>query len=488
MVKNKVFLYNGISSAYADTDFSPSFSLMALSAFLKQKNYKVTLLLNRFSNNKLRLLLKNCLGVAFSVYTGNGILYSLNMAKRIKEIYPHMPIIWGGYHPTLEPEQTIKHKLIDYVIRGQGEFTLAEVLFFLNDKHKNKLESIDGLTYKMKGNILHNKPRKIMDINKLSRYDYGLYNHVYKKHSSIGYLTSRGCPFNCKFCCSAAFNSTGGARYMQYSMERIVKDIKALIRNYKPAAIDFLDDNFFVNQKRIRSFVKAYKDNSFNFNWTAYARCDTFSGFDDKLVDDLQKINLVKIFFGVESGSQRILDMVDKRITIRQVLKSVDKIGKLNILSDFTFINGFPQEKWSDVIKSLKLRNKIVSILPKASVRFFTFVPLPGTEMLKKCQRLGYQKPKKLTGWTFFEYHSFIGSWLKPVYQRLVTNISWAAFFDTFEEKSQNILIKILFKILKIDAKLRFKLYFFSLAPEFQIINKIYRLKLKKNKVFKVVT
>jgi len=478
-MKNKVLLYHGISTAYADTDRSPSFSLMALSAYLKKKNYQVGLLLNKYSDQQLKLNLKNCLAVGFSVYTGNGILSSLNMARRIRKINPKIPLIWGGYHPTLEPEQTIKSKYIDFVIRGQGETTLEQLLDYFKNKQKS-LKQIKGLTYKINQKIYHNQPAKPIDINHLPRLDYRLYHHVYHQSQSVGMITSRGCPFNCKFCCSAAFNRSEGLRYFQLSIDRIIGDIKYLLKQYSPDSIEFLDDNFFTSKKRVELFVKAYLENKFTFSWTAYARCDTFSRFDDILVKNLKKINLKKVFFGVESGSAKILTMVDKKITIGQVLASVRKISRQQILGDFTFINGFPKERKADVLKSLRLRKKIKSILPQATVRFFTYVPLPATETLKDCLSLGYQKPDKLTGWAWHEYHSFAGPWLKPAHKRLVNNIAWLALFDTIDLSLVDFLTRIIFKLLQIDSRFRFKTNFFNFMFEFETINKIYRRKLAK--------
>jgi len=477
-MKKTVLLYNAIQTAYANPDNSPSFSLMALSAYLKQKGYEVELLLNSFSDSHLKRILEDCLAVGFSLYTG-GTRDAFEMASRIKSLCPEIPLIWGGYHPTLEPEQCLENIYVDYVIRGQGEHALEELLNYFEDPARNRLEFIGGLSYKKNSEIFHNETRKSSNINDFPSFDYSLYGHVFENVSEATYIASRGCPFSCKFCCSSSFNRNNGMKFYQLTLDRVFSDLEFLISKYKLKKINFFDDNFFIDPKRIRKFIDGYKKRNFKFQWTAYGRCQFFANIEDELAKELKEIGLERVYFGVESGSQRILNMINKQMKVEDVLLALKKIDKHGILGDFTFINGFPNEKVADVFRSLGLRNRIKEISPKSSVRFFVFTPLPGTEMLETCVDFGYKKPEKIAEWQSYEYHSFSAPWLSRGYRSFVNSISWAAQFCEIDPKSGgNALSKFILNFLAKDAEFRFRHKIFFLSPEFGIINSLYRKKL----------
>jgi anaerobic magnesium-protoporphyrin IX monomethyl ester cyclase len=307
--KNKILLYNAIQINFSDS--IPSFSLMALSAYLKEKGYEVELLLNRYSDAELKNALDECLAIGFSLYTG-GSHNAFKMASRIRKFAPDIPLVWGGYHPTLEAQQCLKNKYIDYVIRGQGEITFEELLNYFKDPNNHSLLSIKGLSFKENGKIFHNETRESSDINEFPRFDYSLYDRIFKNVSSVNYLASRGCPFSCKFCCSTNFNRNHGMKFYQLPLDRVMSDLEFLVSYYNPTQIDFFDDNFFVSRERILQFIQEYKKRGFKFKWTAFGRCSFFSKADEELMRGLKEIGLRIIFFGVESGSKRILKMINK--------------------------------------------------------------------------------------------------------------------------------------------------------------------------------
>lgn len=478
MQKNKILLYNGIPTALVSSDDIPSLSLMAISAFLKEKGYRVELVFDRDSPGQLKKKLSNCLCVGFSVYSGNGINRSLKLAAKIRTIDDKIPLVWGGYHPTLETKQTMENILVDFVIRGQGEIVLLNLLRYFQNPKKNNLRTIKGLSYKQGRSIINNPPSEFVDINKLPPLDFSLYDFVYKSREYIEYVGSRGCPYNCEFCCSSVLSKTKGMKFSQLNIDKILSDLRYIDSHYHPRLVEFLDDNFLFNEERIKEFIDGYKKNGFTFNWTAFCRCDLLAGIDEKILTEMKKINLERIFFGVESGSPEILKQINKKIVVEDVLPSLKKITKYGILADFTFINGFPGEKMSDVIKSIDLRNKLKSISPQSTVRFFVLNPYPGTKTMERCISIGYKKPIKLEDWADFEYHSFKPGWLPKEYADFISTISWASLFDTLTKgtyQGRRFWQRIIFELLKIDSRLRFKYKFFSFAPEFRIVDRYYR-------------
>lgn len=476
--KNKILLYNAIQIGYADPDGSPSYALMALSAFLKQKGYQAELLFNRYSDEELRAALKDCLAVGFSLFTG-GSKNAFKIAARIKKIAPEIPLIWGGYHPTLEAEQCLKNKWIEYVVRGQGELVFEELLEYFKNPSGKKLSGIKGVSFKRDGKIYHNELRASVDINNFPRLDYDLYNHIFNGAKEIAYITSRGCPFACKFCCSSNFNRNHGMKFYQLSLDRILSDLEFLIIRYHPEKINFMDDNFFIDQSKIDQFARGYKKRGFKFKWTAFGRCDFFVKVADELAQRLKEIGLEKVFFGVESGSERILKKINKKIMVSEVLLTVAKIKEHGILGDYTFINGFPGERKSDVYASIRLRTLIKKISPESCVRFFVYTPLPGTETLEECVSLGYKKPERLEDWESYEFHSFRAPWLSKQYQDFVNNISWASWLGEIDPKVFfNPFVRFAYWLMAKDAQISFKYKLFGFAPEFKLINYLYRRKL----------
>lgn len=480
--KKKVLLYNGVQTAFASSDYSPSFSLMALSAYLKEKGYQVELLRNDFTDEELKNALDGCLAIGISLYSG-GSKDTFRMVDRVRQLDPDVLIVWGGYHPTLEAQQSLKNPRVKYVIRGQGERVFEELLDYFQNPDSHSLESIKGLSYRVNDyKIQHNEVRPASNINEYPSFDYGLYDHVFKTAPAITYIASRGCPFACKFCCSANFNRNHGMKYYELTLDRVFSDLDFLVEKYNPKEINFLDDNFFINPQRIKDFIHRFREKKYKFRWTAFGRCQFFANAEEEMVKDLGEIGLYRVYFGVESGSQRILDMVNKMMKVEDVTKALKKINRNGILGDFTFINGFPYEEKSDVLKSLDLWNRIKTISPKSSIRFFCFTPLPGTEMLDKAVELGYKKPGKLKDWESYEYHSFRAPWLSRSYQNFVNNIAWGAMFLESEAPvGSGLLTRLIFKFLSKDADFRFRHRFFRLAPELRLINFLYRKKLSGN-------
>jgi len=480
-MSNKILFYNGASVTFADMDDHPCISLMALSAFLKPLGYESDVLKDRHTEAELREKLQGCLAVGFSVYTGNGILRSLHMASRIRQINKDIPLVWGGYHPTLEPDQVLHSESVDYVIRGEGEYPLAELLDCLRRGVLDGVDKIAGLSFKRDGQLCHNPPRPHSDLNDFPMTDYLLYDDYLKRHKTIPFISTRGCPFDCRFCCSSAFNHLLGKRFRQLSVENIIRDVDFLVKRYAPEVIEFIDDNFLSNRELIVRFVEAYRQRGYSFRWCARARCDFFLRLDDEIVKSLHDIGLIKIDFGVESGSQRILDLVRKRSDVGKVLQAVKRSASFGLWNYCTFMNGIPGETLEEVRMSVDLRNEIMKASPNSQVEFFVFTPLPGTELLEDCQKLGFSLPERLEDYAGYHFHHFQAPWLSAKHQRVATAISWASFFDIFRGDLCKWYIRIPSRILKYVARWRFKHNAFGFAPEFLIANAFYAAKALKH-------
>jgi len=190
------------------------------------------------------LIKNNPLFVGLSVMTGVQTEHSAEMSKRIKN-RSNIPIVWGGIHPSLLPEQCLKEDYIDYVIIGEGEETIIE--FVNNIKEKQNLNNILGLGYKKDGRIIINPRRPLIEDLDQYRLNFKLLDlekYIFKldKYQRvIAYKTSRGCPYNCAFCYNHQFNQNC---WRAWSIESVLDDINFLKREYKIEAVKFYDDNF----------------------------------------------------------------------------------------------------------------------------------------------------------------------------------------------------------------------------------------------------
>ncbi len=308
-MRNKILFYCGMPVGLASADAFPSMALMALSAYVKQKGFEAELLLNRHSDEEIGKMLANTLAVGFSVYTGNGIDHSLRMARKIRALDPAITLVWGGYHPSLEPDRTLSNPFVDYVVRGEGEETLAELLMFLQKRGPDSADKITGLSHKAGDKNIHNPGRGPLKMDELPPYDYDLYAHSIRKNQSnevVEYISSRGCPFNCKFCANAAFTREQGG-YRTFSNERIISDIQRIVTDYQPKQIYIWDDTFFFKKERLACFLDEYKKRNFSFKWFVQARADFVASADDSLLRQLKETNIARVLLGIESGSPRML-------------------------------------------------------------------------------------------------------------------------------------------------------------------------------------
>ncbi len=472
----KVLLVNAIGSVFGNTDESPSVALMALSAALKAAGYETGLVFSNWSEAELAAHLQDTVAVGFSVLTGNGITQALSMAGRIKAIRQDMPIIWGGHHPTLKAEQTLKHPLVDFIVRGEGEITLVELLRALEAGANNDtFAGIAGLSFKQGCESCHNPNRQASDINAIPLPDLSLYEKTFRSSREIPYISSRGCPFDCRFCCNAAFNRQHGLRFRQSSISRVLDDLESISRQYDPKMIFMWDDLFLATPSRVASFVEGYRRKNFQFGWQAFGRCDIFSRLSESTVRDLQSVNLKRVFFGVESGSPDILERIRKRQKVDDVLAAAKKLQSFEIGADFTFMNGFPGETRQDVRANLRLRQDLKRILPECSIRFFVYTPLPGTEMLEDCEHLGYHPPETLEEWATYEYHAFDSPWLDRGHRRFIQNIAYATLLDSLDTAGWKWSFRhVSTRVAQQMSRLRLKHGMLSCAPELWALWKLH--------------
>lgn len=350
--------------------------------------------------------------------TGFQISTMLKAAKLVKEANPNILLACGGCHPTLLPEQTLTHPLVDVVVIGQGQRTFSELVGAVAEGRG--LESIPGLGFKRDGRMIFTAPRAREDLNLFPPIPYHLlpnFEEYLVKTSfaerTLYYLTSEGCTGNCKFCGEEALYHR---RWRSLRVERIINDIVTLKEKYHFDGVTISDSNFYVNEKRVIEFCEMLKPLKLTWGGTS-GRPDQLRKYQDSTFALMRESGLQDIFLGVESGSDDTLALMSKGATVQDTLEVLPRLHKYGIRVQCSFIIGVPGV---DVEKDFRSTLQFINRLRKTGLvsqfHLFAYTPLPGTHFLPEAEKLGYRLPDSLEGWTQYEFHAHTAPWIPKKY------------------------------------------------------------------------
>ncbi len=307
---------------------------------------------------------------------------SLEIAKTIKELLPKVTIIVGGPQPTLEPESVIKNNNIDFIIRGEGELAFHA---FLESFQSGDFSKVPGLAYKVNGQISHNENVvPIMDLDELPIFPYDLFSQEKRYHLGK-YISSRGCPYRCKFCGSRYIS---GKRYRVHSPERVAEDLGIIVKKYGENYVMIYDDNFNISRDRTLRICELILSKGLKFKWLCQMRSDALSQNDAEsleLLKIMRKAGCDAIGIGFETGSARLLKEVGKDETIENHIKAIELIKKAKIYVRGQFIIALPTETKKETMETIQFANKH----KLNAATFNTFVPFPGTQYYEELKNEG---------------------------------------------------------------------------------------------------
>jgi len=300
------------------------------------------------------------------------IYEAYKVAETAKKVREDCTVILGGPHATFMPRQTMEEcEYIDIIVRGEGEETTRELIE--NIEKGVPLNKVMEITFRKENGIIDTEPRpfikNIDDIPFPSRDLLPM--HLYKfngvKYTTM--LTSRGCPFGCSFCSSSRLF---GGYWRGRSPENVLEEIKTVYGEYGIRNIEFMDDTFTLDQKRAEKICDGIIEQGWDISWGASSRVDTLS---KELAEKMKKAGCWIIFLGIESGSQKILDTIGKRITLEQAKKAVEILKDAGIQVLGSFIIGFMQ----DTKETIKETIKFAKSLNLDYAEFSILTPYPGT-------------------------------------------------------------------------------------------------------------
>ena len=308
--------------------------------------------------------------VGFSVLI-NTAKTAPQIAKRIKLQNPNIKIVFGSHHSTFNAQRILqKYPFVDIVVRGEGEYANLEVAKCY-EKQKD-LNKVKGITFRKNNRIVTNIDRtlnkKIDDLpfpdRKISNFEYDLKVAGLKINTSkvTTIISSRGCPFNCRFCGIRKF--TKGV-WRPRSVENVIAELQYLQSEGYEQFL-FVDDNFTLDSKRVLRLCERIKKEGMDIEWFCDSRVDNVSL---NMFKKMEKMGCKSLLFGIESANQRILDYYRKGITPDQARKAVTKARKANIdLIVGSFIVGALDETYDEVINTLNFANRIDLDVPEVNI------------------------------------------------------------------------------------------------------------------------
>ena len=364
--------------------FQPPIGLCYIAAVLEKKGYEPFIIDLLNENKSIEDLQKDierinpdliAISCCYSILQDS----TENLIRFVKNKNKDIPILLGGAHTFLNYKGLMdKILVLDFLIRGEGEYSTVELLESLEGK--KKLKDIKGLVYRSKGKIIINEPNEwIKNLDELPLPAFHLlkgfpnsYDLAFRyKRKPIGMvISSRGCPHDCVFC-----DRVFGKKYRAYSPEKLIELVKQLVNEYNIKEIFFGDDNFMVDHQRVRKFCELLKRERINISWSCQARIDTLYYHPD-LLNIVKRAGCWYISLGLESGNKEVLKYIKKGIDFKQVKEVIKNCSKNNIFTKGYFIIGLPV----DTEETVKDTINFAKSLHLNSVQFSLAVPYPGTE------------------------------------------------------------------------------------------------------------
>lgn len=407
----------------------PRLGSILLATILKNKGYNTKVFIEDIAKlgRKSWKILKNADIICISSITDTA-LRAFQIAERFKEL--GIPVVMGGPHSTFLPNESLQHA--DYVVRGEGEKTIVELIE--NLKNEKSLDSILGLSFRDNcGCTYHNPDRALLnedEHNNLPIPDFALvYNWDY---SLVPVSTSRGCPFACKFC---SVIQMFGREYRYKKIDKVVEEIHSAIL-YRPGHVFFIDDNFAANKGRTKELLRAMIAAGIHkkIRWSAQVRTDIAR--DPELVALMAEAGCFAVYIGFESINPETLKLYGKGQTVKDIENSIHLIQKYGINIHGMFVLGADTDTVDDIRKTKKFAVR----LKIDSIQFMNLTPLPGTPVFQEMREKGRLLH---TSWNKYDAHHAVFEPMQMSARKLHFHTLWETFkFYGISYVARNILKK----------------------------------------------
>ena len=419
----------------ADAVSIPPYALLYIGTQLKKAGYDVSLYHGNNVQEALALITNDEVFVGISAFTGYPVKEACEFAKGVKRLDPDIPVVLGGYHASMLPDQVMADSFFDFAVIGEGEETAVELAHRLCSP-KPSFAGILGLTWRDEsGKVVMNERRpfpKTIDFE----IDWSLVD-VKRYAPTIAHLgsrklffvfSSRGCPYSCSFCAGSYLYQR---RYRKASAAFVVNQYRPIIEQNGVEYVEYLDDNFFVDLNWTEQVTKGI-----GVPYRSLIRADRI---DDEVCDLLLRTRCRALFIGLESGSEDVrMRIMNKRITndqIRSALKKLyDRCPEINVAA--MFITGIPGETYAQYRETCAFALELTKIHPRLLPQANVYAPYPYCQSYVDAVQAGWITPKRTEDWIL---DSKQGDQLQPV---------WLSWYDANLKKKLD-MTAVMFLLLR---------------------------------------
>jgi radical SAM superfamily enzyme YgiQ (UPF0313 family) len=397
-MKDKVVL---LYPSYDGPPLGPPLSLLSLASPLLEAGLRVRVVDGAIEplEKVLEQEIPDALCIGISFLTGSMIRGAIALSQLARRLQPGVPVIFGGWHSSLLPEETLRSGQTDIVVRGQGEQTLLELALRLREGKATG--SISGTSFFEGEKTVHNPDRRPENINKFPTPAFSLADFdAYEKRTGrrkLPFASSLGCPYACNYCTDQVFYER---KFNAYSVSRVVGEVTELVVRHRLQEVAFLDSNFPVNVRRAVDIARGFLDSKIRFSWTFQASTDLLCRMTDDEVYLLGESGVTHMGFGTESASESVLEAMNKKHQrIDDMFETARKSEKAGIRVTFNLILGYPGETEADRLETFRVMSEIFARHSNVTFSPNIFTPYPGIPIWSQLKALGVREPQSLEEW-----------------------------------------------------------------------------------------
>ncbi len=426
-----------------------------------------------------------------TVMPGPQLRQAIPFTRRIREEFPDIVNIWGGYFASNQYQVVMQCGYVDFVIYGPGDNAFPALLDAL--EHKSPYEFIPNLIWKTpEGAVIKNSKETLLDQDALPQLPYDFLDRFYPMERylsrtflgrrTLAYHSSMGCPFKCSFCAVVPIYE---ARWRGKSAENIYRDIRYVKEKWGADSVEFHDNNFFVSEKRIREFSQMMLPE--NMLWWGEGRIDTVDQFSDDTLALMRRAGCRMIFFGAETGNDALLKQMDKggKQSGEQIRRFAARMKQFDIIPEYSFVLGMPGESpeavWAQIEEDIAFIQSVKAINPDTEIIIYVYSPVPteGSELYERITRAGFSFPQTLEDWLSPQWESFdlrrnpLTPWLTPAMVNHIKNFE-TVLNARFPTVSDTKLTRLQRRVMHNLAGIRYRLQFFHYPYELKVLQKFW--------------
>ena len=383
--------------------------------------------------------------LALTVMPGPQLEQAVPLCQKLKQQYPHLTIIWGGYFPTQHWDVALRSDFVDYCLRGHSEFSFLQLLDYLHEGQMMNSEgrgakSVDtillpsplnsrpspatilGLAYRNEnGDAVANALAPIPQPNRLPPWNFDQVDvpryirPTFLGSRTLGYHSSYGCPFFCNFC--AVVNMVNG-RWLPQTADSVAHITHMYHNKWGVNAIEFYDNNFFTHETRVANFSEQIMN--LGISWWGEGRIDTMQKYSHRTWELMRDAGLKMVFMGAESGSLETLKRMDKggQMTPDKTLEMARLMKQYDIVPEFSFVMGNPPDPEEDARQTIEFIRQVKQVNPATEIIMYLYTPVPlAGDLYDNAQADGFAFPQTLEEWVSPEWLNFS--------QRRSTTMPW---------------------------------------------------------------